>query len=281
MKDAYTESAVRTANDVELGARLWRTPGAQRAVLINAAMGVPQRFYAGFAAFLAESGFHVMTYDYRGMGHSKNAVSGPIYLHEWGEQDLNAAIATLRTQTGAEKIFLVGHSVGGQLTGIASESASVSGIVNVAVQSGYWKNWSGVKRVGIFSLWHVAIPLICHTTGRLPGLFLGQGDSVPKQVALQWARWGRTPGYIRGRHARASDANFEAITAPLRAYWIADDSYAPRRAVEAMVRWYANSPSELIGVHPEAGQRIGHFGWFRRRIGERWWRDAADWFAGL
>ena len=46
---------------------------AIRRVLIVSAMGVPQRFYADFAEWLASQGHAVMSFDYRGVGESRPA----------------------------------------------------------------------------------------------------------------------------------------------------------------------------------------------------------------
>ena len=64
-----------TARDgYRLGATLFRPAASNgRAVMIMAATGVPQEYYAKFAAFLAERGFTVLTFDYRGIGRSRHA----------------------------------------------------------------------------------------------------------------------------------------------------------------------------------------------------------------
>lgn len=43
---------------------------SKAAVIIPCAMGVQQKFYARFAQWLAEQGYHVTTFDYRGIGCS-------------------------------------------------------------------------------------------------------------------------------------------------------------------------------------------------------------------
>ena len=40
-------------------------------MLIVPAMGVDQRYYAAFASWLADQGYFVVTFDYRGMGRSR------------------------------------------------------------------------------------------------------------------------------------------------------------------------------------------------------------------
>ena len=65
----------------------WYHPEGQTrgVVLIVPAMGVEQRFYSAFATWLAERGYLAVTFDYVGMGLSRNAPcpcgSGQKYKH--------------------------------------------------------------------------------------------------------------------------------------------------------------------------------------------------------
>ena len=74
--------------------------GAKAAILINAGTGIPQYFYASFAAYLASRGFGVLTYDYRGIG-----ASAPRSLRgyeatkvDWGRLDFTAAFSRLERE---------------------------------------------------------------------------------------------------------------------------------------------------------------------------------------
>ena len=85
------------ADGRRLGAR-WFEPAGQpaRAVaVVNAATGVPQRFYRHFAQWLAQRGYAVLTYDYRGIGESRQ---GPLRaesarMRDWALLDMPAALA--------------------------------------------------------------------------------------------------------------------------------------------------------------------------------------------
>lgn len=67
-------------------------------VIIVAAMGVEQHYYAAFAQHLAHAGYWVMTFDYRGMGASrpaqfKRSLRGfEANVRTWAERDC-AAVA--------------------------------------------------------------------------------------------------------------------------------------------------------------------------------------------
>ncbi len=65
--------------------------------LIAGAMGVRQDFYEPLARFLAENGVHVLTFDYRGMGASREgSLRGfPADITTWAQCDLDAMLLNL------------------------------------------------------------------------------------------------------------------------------------------------------------------------------------------
>src|SRR5690242_17565370 len=69
----------------------------QQTVLIASAMGIPRRFYRHYAGFLAEQGFVVLSFDYRGIGDSRKGSlwGNEASMAEWGGQDLQAALKWL------------------------------------------------------------------------------------------------------------------------------------------------------------------------------------------
>src|SRR5688572_27245204 len=107
---------ITTDDGWALAARFFGASGPARgAVLIGAATGVPQRFYAPFARELAAAGFDVLTLDYRGIAES--APDHPrrtqVLMEDWGRHDLNAALAWLRRERSPRALLYLGHSVGG------------------------------------------------------------------------------------------------------------------------------------------------------------------------
>ena len=59
---------------------------ADGAVVIASATGVPRRIYAGIARHLAEAGLAVLTFDYRGIGDSRQGPlrREPARMQDWG-----------------------------------------------------------------------------------------------------------------------------------------------------------------------------------------------------
>jgi predicted alpha/beta hydrolase len=261
-----------------LGATLFRPRASSgRAALVMPATGVPQDYYAKFAAYLAERGFTVLTFDYRGIGKSLSGDLGKLSasMSDWALLDAAAAFAFLK-----EKKFLIstiGHSFGGQAFGLLPEPERIAAAFMVGSQSGYWKNWSLLGRTWMWPATHLALPLVSRLHGYFPSARLGFGEDLPAGVAIEWARWCRHPRYLVG--ALGVDEAYARFAAPLRAYAISDDAFAPAGAVQALLDLYPSSRSEMKKVRPGdvGADRIGHFGFFRERFRDTLWRDAADW----
>jgi predicted alpha/beta hydrolase len=269
------------ADGYRLGGRLFAPAGSPESVaLLASAMGVPQTFYARFAEYLAEAGIATLTFDYRGIAESRPATlrGFPARLQDWADLDLTAAAKWLQRRFPGTTFLWIGHSVGGQLLGLM-DRVHVDAALFVAGQSGYWRHWSGAGRVMIASLWHLLIPTVVPLVGYLPFRAARMGENVPAGVAFQWAKWGRHPEYVLSEARARGGAYFARFAGPLLLLGIADDGFAPRRAVEALASYYTAARLELRFIHPsDIGEKeIGHFGFFRSRSRESLWAPALAW----
>jgi predicted alpha/beta hydrolase len=264
-----------------LGATLYHPASPSGLALqIHAAAGVRQEYYAAFAGYLAERGFCVLTFDYRGVGRSapgagvKTLRAG---MRDWAELDAAGALDFLQNHRSQRKLFAIGHSFGGQSIAVMPGNERLSAVLAVASQSCYWKHWRGAWRAGMWLLTHALVPASTHLFGYFPGALLRQGEDLPAGVALEWARWCRHPGYLVGALGETERAG--RLRAPLRLYWVSDDFYAPRAAAEALLNFYPGATHELKAVLPESlgVERVGHFGFFKERFRDSLWREAADW----
>ncbi len=250
-----------------------------RAVTINAAAGVPQAFYGKFAAFLAESGMHVLTYDYRGIGRSRPAEIRGMRagMSDWVRLDAPGALDCLAESAPGARLMAIGHSIGGHSFAFADDGGRLAAALAIGSQSGYWAHWGGAGRLGMWMLMHAGIPLTAKLFGYLPSSALGMGEDLPARIATEWAAWCRTPGYLPAA-LDAHDA-YGRYRGRLRACWVEDDGYAPLRAVEAYLRFFPGAEQELQRVRlAQVGTtKIGHFGFFRERFRDSLWREAADW----
>jgi predicted alpha/beta hydrolase len=253
---------------------------ARCAVLITSAMGVRRQLYAPFASFLADSGMSVLTFDYRGIGQGRPAVL-PRYhatLSDWAEKDIPAALHGLSCKAPGLPLLYVGHSLGGQLLGLVRNNPARAALL-VASQSGYWGNWSGAARLAMGALWFAGVPAATALLGYLPMRLTVRGEDVPAAAANQWAEWGRDRRYVVKYLEQRDGCTGFRFDRPLRAYGFSDDGYAPRRAVEALLRAYPHARSELRFVRPaELGAAaVGHFGAFRPSLRATLWSEMRDW----
>lgn len=278
-----TEVRIATADGLALAATHYEPDGSAngRVVLITAGTGVKRGFYDRFARFLAGRGFAVLTLDYRGIGGSRpRTLRGfRARMRDWGELDLPATIDWLEARHPERELWMLGHSAGGQIVGLAPNNHKLRGLLAVAAQSGYWRLWDAPRRYLYALLWYVVMPAATRLCGYFPSKLLGLGEELPAGVAREWARWCRDPQYMVDDAGLPLRPHFASFRAPILAYSFADDPFAPRRAVEELLRFYRNAPVTHRHVAPsDAGARaIGHFGFFREPLRATLWEDAARW----
>jgi len=112
-----------------LALRVYEPSGeAQATVVIGGAMGVPQDYYAAYAAWLATQGYRVFTFDYRGHGESLPHTRGNTLrgyradLFDWA-LDYEAVVRRAKQERPQQPLYLVGHSLGAQLPGLCYPEA--------------------------------------------------------------------------------------------------------------------------------------------------------------
>jgi len=271
---------IETSDHVRLGATLFRPSHApERAVAIQAATGVKQTYYASFASYLAARGFSVLIYDYRGIGRSRpSTLKGyDATMRDWAERDVPAALEALERAAPGARLMVVGHSFGGQIYGLLPQRARIAAALVFGSQSGYWRHWVGLNKLGMWAFTHVAIPAVTRLHGYAAASRIGMGEDLPAGVALEWVRWCRHSEYVVG--VLQAHARYAEFRAPLRAVVASDDRYAPLAAVEALLQLYPSAQGEIRCVTPQevGARRIGHFGYFREALRDTLWREAADW----
>jgi len=264
-----------TAKDgYQLSATLYGE-GSKKSVLILPATGVPQGYYARFAAWLAEQGFRVLTFDYRGIGKSLRGDVRAVHarMRDWALLDAAAAMDYLDSSS----IRIVGHSFGGQALGLLPAPERIASALIVGSQSGYWRNWPPLGRAWMWPVTHFLLPGLATLHGYFPGSRFGFGEDLPRGVAIEWASWCRNPTYLVG--ALGVEDAYARFAAPLRAYAFSDDPFGPLPAVKKLLELYPASRSEVRHLKPaDLGVKsIGHFGFFREPFRGTLWREAREW----
>jgi predicted alpha/beta hydrolase len=273
----------KAADGYDLAVTRFAAQGAPWATAcIGGAMGVRQDFYAPFARFLAESGIHVLTFDYRGSGWSRprRLVDFPATVTQWAELDLSATLREARKPAPGLPLLFVGHSLGGQILGLAPENEQVSAAVHVAVGSGYYK-LNEKMALYVRFLWYFLMPALLPIFGYFPGKKLRVIGDLPFGVAWQWRRWCLHPDYVLSEGAD-SYARFARVKAPILSISFADDALITRSAIERLEAAYPNARVDSRHIAPRdmGRERIGHFGFFSRASRETLWKQSLEWLRG-
>lgn len=250
------------------------------AVVINSATGVPRSYYRYFAEYLASQGCAVLSYDYRGVGGSRDGGRGARMLH-WGERDIPGALDWMYRYHPRLPLVAIGHSGGGWLFGLAENNRSADALLTVGSQYAYWRHWPTLRgRLFMWSSMNLLIPGVTRALGHLPGALFG-GDSLPPGVALDWARWSSDPRFLVDDAGTPLREHFGNYRNPVRLLAIEDDDYAPVPAVRALAPLYGlhGANAEVLVVRPrDHGLRhLGHFGFFRKTAPRILWGEALSW----
>jgi predicted alpha/beta hydrolase len=176
-----------------------RYPGGRRVVVVNSATAVPQQFYRAYAQRLVAAGYTVLTYDYRGVGDSRPASLRGFEgsTTDWGLLDM-AAVVDVATDLAGGPVSLVSHSVGGQLAGLLDRPDAVRSMLSVSSQSGYWRLQGGGQKAAVALHVHLTLPVLARVFGYVPWSRFSAAEDLPREAALQWARWCRHPRYLLG-----------------------------------------------------------------------------------
>jgi predicted alpha/beta hydrolase len=256
-------------------------PRPHPVVIINGATSVRCRYYERFAEALHAHGCDVLTYDYRGIGESRQGALRALSAGwlDWGENDFEGVLRYAAANHPGQAIHVIGHSAGGFVIGMAPSAHLIDRIFTMGAQFAYWRDYAPDSRLRMALRWHLLMPLIVLLCGYLPAKRLGWMEDTPKGVARDWAQMGpRFEASLRG----ASDAitgRFARVHAPILALGIDDDPFGTVPAIDRLLGYYTGSPRYHLRLAPEVIQQegIGHFAFFQPRFQASLWPLAVDW----
>jgi predicted alpha/beta hydrolase len=278
------EHQVPTEDGLTLAATSYRAAGAppREVAILLSAIGARQDRFEPLARHLAGDGWWVLTLDYRGIGRSavlpehRHLVS----VRAWGEHDVSAIIRWVSRELTPRRLVAVGHSIGGQILPFSPEHRRLDAVAMISSQRGHWRLWSGWERYGVLLFFTLYVPMCLRLFGRLP-LSLTGLENLERGVAEDWRRWGLEEEYL-WPDGTSGSPRFAECTFPVLALSFEDDTaYAPRRAVEVLLRdCYVSAPVVWCHVEPEKlGLRgLGHSGFFDPQLCPRgWWDEVSAW----
>lgn len=272
----FTAELVMARDGHVLAARYYRPAQfARGAVLIVPAMGVPQSYYTPFAGWLAGQGYHVMTFDYRGMGESLQGALRDVEadVMTWARLDVAAVLQKLTDRSEGLPLTWIGHSLGGQILPFVPGHERVARMITVGTGSGYWRENSPPLRRRVWLLWFVVAPATMPVFGYFPGSRFNMVGDLPRGVMTQWRRWCLHPEYAVGVEGETVRRQYAQVTLPIVSLSFTDDEFMSARNTESIHGFYVGAPREMVRLSPATVgvKRIGHFGFFRREMQQPLW----------
>jgi predicted alpha/beta hydrolase len=253
-------------------------------IIIGSAAGVPSRYYARFATYLADLGHPVLTFDYRDIGLSRQgSLQGSrTRMRDWCISDTPGVIDWAVRTHPSRPLHWIGHSLGGFATGLAHNNTAIARQLSIATLSGYWRLLSSPERYRVRFLMGMLAPVVIAGVGYLPGWMMG-GEDMPGPAFLEWTRWCMDPEFIFGDSTLAEVAYLAQFRAPIRFAQIEDDIWGTPAAVEHMASHFTGNVERStwsIRLADAGATRIGHHGFFREQFRSTLWPVAYAWLAG-
>lgn len=209
-------------------------------VLMIPALGMEAGYYDRFARQLAERGIHAAAMELRGNGTSSLRASHEVDFG-YGDllaKDLPAAIEAARAAVPGAPLFLLGHSLGGQLAtafaGLHPEAA-LEGLIFVASGTPYYKTWGFPGRQ---ILWVVArlFPWLADRVGYFPGERIGFATREARTVMRDWATLLRRGEFhLRNWEGPPIEAAIRGVELPILSITLEKDIFVPRHVAEHML----------------------------------------------
>lgn len=266
---------IKTDDKVSINATLFKgEKKSPHLIIMGPATGAPQYYYKDFAVYASKyRDFDVITFDYRGIGKSLKVPlkECKATMSDWGESDLKAVIDW--SDKKYNKIFLLGHSVSGQLFPKAKNHQRINAAYFVGSQSAYFGHWRGLFLLQVFVFWFISLPLTSRIYGYMPGWAMWGKVPLPKRVALEWRKWGTHPKGVLQGDKKMTD-RFASVKIPLHFVNIMDDRLlAPAAATHALMHCYKNAVTSYQYIKPKdlGLEKIGHFGFFKSRFQKKLW----------
>ncbi|AZI33276.1 alpha/beta hydrolase family protein [Kaistella carnis] len=237
-------------------------------LLINSATGVKQQIYFSFAKYLAEKGFTVITYDYRGIGESKpKKMNGfKASMRIWGTVDFKTVTTFIKKEYVGFDQFCLGHSVGALILGMNADSQIFKKFIFVATQDAYLGNLNFKVAVAGLLGFGIALPIMTHFLGYFPANRFGLGESLPKGVAFDWQTLILNKKSTK-RLYETNEADFSKnLYQPTFIIHAEDDSWVTQKGMRNLMKTtypHLKTTYREVKISESDKSEIGHVNFFR------------------
>lgn len=235
-------------------------------LLINPAFGIKATYYASYAKQLGAAGIRAVTTDLR--GHGLSSVR-PTKETDFGFlemiNDLKAVYDELQIAYPKSKIYILGHSYGGQVASlaIAKYPNTFDGLAMIGSPNVYYKGWSGVHYYRRKMMLHL-IPVFSRILSLLPVFKIG-GYYTTKTQIKEYEYTGKTGNY----KVIGDDLDYEQaikeVTIPVLAITIEGDNMAPKMAIQLLYQKFTKTTdlATLNLTRAQTHPKLSHINWPR------------------
>ena len=249
-------------------------------LLINSATGVKQQIYFSFAKYLAENGFTVITYDYRGIGESKpTKMRGfKASMRIWGTIDFKTLTDFIQKEYPDYTQFCLGHSVGALILGMNYYSKNFEKFIFVGTQDAYIGNLTFTVAGTALLGFGIALPAMTLFFGYFPAHRFGLGESLPKGVAFDWQTLILNKKSTSKLYEKIGESISKELSQKTFIIHAEDDTWVTQKGMKNLLKnVYPNLKTtyrEIKISESEKGE-IGHVNFFRS-FNKKLWKIALD-----
>jgi len=235
-------------------------------LLITPAMGVKAGYYGPLVQALAAEGYNVALSELRGHEAAPDKLPGwghDFGYHDLAFEDLPLAIEAAKARFPRAPLYLLGHSLGGQLSAVyaANHPDSVRGLILIACCTVHWKYWGFP-----FLLYAEAVALAGRLIGHFPGKRFRFAGREARTLMADWTRQARSGRFHFGRPKVNHNAALAEMTLPLLLISFTKDFFASKRSVDGLAALMPKTKLTRLHLDPESlgFQGIDHFRWVRQ-----------------
>lgn len=270
------ELILNTSEQISLSAKVFEPATSnKKLVLINSATGVKQQIYFSFAKYLAEHGFVVITYDYRGIGESKpTKMKGfDSSMRIWGTVDFKTLTDFIQKDYPEYTKFCLGHSVGALILGMNEYSKNFEKFIFVGTQDAYIGNLTFSVAVTALLGFGIALPVMTHFFGYFPAHRFALGESLPKGVAFDWQTLILNKKSTSRLYEKIGENISKELTQNTFIIHAEDDTWVTQKGMRNLLKnVYPNLKTTYreVKVSESEKHEIGHVNFFRSYNQKLW-----------
>ena len=277
-----TSIKIKTIDNFELSGTLFKSNSVPKGIItINAGTCIKRQFYFRMAAYLSKKNYDVLAFDYRGVGDSRpSSLKGfEASIRDWASLDIKSVIGWMNKNYVDQKKYIIAHSMGGQIIGLADNANDLDKIVAINASYGNWKNYHGKQKITTALFWATVFPVSTWWNGYFPANKFGMGVDWAKGVVKDWWIWSK---YYLPHYQIMDKLNYpqfyHEVKIPILSYIITDDDIATVKTIPFFEKDYKNADLTVRIVSPEDYQlkSIGHFGFFKEKA-QSIWDETIEW----